>query len=130
MSYKILFILSSIVAVIFGLGFLIVPEQALPLLGTTEQYESTLFAARFFGFAMFGLGLVLFFAKDVAGDTAQRNLGVANLVICVVGLVLSLYATMANNAVLRTNVWVPIVLFLLGGLGYGFMVFLKPKMVQ
>jgi hypothetical protein len=79
---------------------------------------------------MFGLGLVLFFAKDVADDKAQRNLGIANLVICVVGLVLSLYATMANNAVLRTNVWVPIVLFLLGALGYGFLLFFKPRMAQ
>jgi hypothetical protein len=130
MSYKVLFVLSAIVAVVFGLGFLIVPEQSLQLLGTTEQYASTLFAARFFGFAMFGLGLVLFFAKDLADDKAQRNLGIANLVICLVGLGLSLYATMASNAVLRTNVWVPIVLFLVGGLGYGFMIFMKPKMVQ
>jgi hypothetical protein len=37
---------------------------------------------------------------------------------------------MSNNAVLRTNVWVPIVLFLVGGLGYGFLIFLKPKMAQ
>lgn len=130
MSYKVLFILSAIVAAVVGLGFLIAPEQALPLLGTTERYASTLFATRFFGFAMFGLGLVLFFAKDVADDKAQRNLGIANLVICVVGLGLSLFATLANNAVLRTNVWVPIVVFLLGGLGYGFMIFLKPKPVQ
>jgi hypothetical protein len=130
MSYKVLFILSAIVAAVVGLGFLIVPEKALSLLGTTEQYVSTLFAARFFGFALFGLGLVLFFAKDVVDDKAQRNLGIANLVICVVGLGLSLYATMSNNAVLRTNVWVPIVLFLVGGLGYGFLIFLKPKMAQ
>ncbi len=130
MSYKLLFVLSAIVAVILGLGFLIVPDRALPLLGTTEQYASTVFAARFFGFALFGLGLVLWFAKDVTDEKIQRNLGIANLVIAVVGLVLSLYATMAGNAVLRTNVWVPIVLFLLGGLGYGFMIFLKPRMIQ
>lgn len=130
MSYKLLFVLSAIVAVFFGLGFLIVPDRALPLLGTTEQYASTIFAARFFGFALFGLGLVLWFTKDVMDAAVQRNLGIANLVISVVGLAMSLYATMAGNAVIRANVWVPIVLFLLGGLGYGFMIFLKPKMAQ
>lgn len=130
MSYKLLFVLSAIVAVIFGLGFLIVPDRALPLLGTTEQYASTIFAARFFGFALFGLGLVLWFAKDASDEKVQRNLGIANLIISVVGLVMSLYATMAGNAVIRTNVWVPIVLFLLGGLAYGFMIFLKPRMVK
>ena len=130
MSYKMLFVLSAIVAIIFGLGFLIVPDRVLPLLGTTEQYASTLFAARFFGFAAFGLGLMLWFAKDVTDEKIQRSFGIANLVVSVVGLVLSLYATMAGNAVLRTNVWVPIVLFLLGGLAYGFMIFIKPKMIQ
>ena len=130
MNYKVLFVLSAILAVVVGLGFLVVPEMALPLLGTTEQYASTLFAARFFGFAMFGLGLVLFFAKDVSDEKAQRNLGIANLVISVVGLGLSLYATMAGNAVLRTNVWVPVVVFLIGALAYGFMICLKPKMAQ
>lgn len=130
MSYKLLFALSAIVAVVCGLGFLIVPDRALALLGTTEQYVSTMFAARFFGFALFGLGLVLWFAKDVTDANIQKNLGIANLVVAVVGLALSLYATMAGNAVIRTNVWIPIVVFLLGGLGYGFMIFLKPRMIQ
>ena len=130
MSYKLLFVLSAIVAVIIGLGFLIVPDRALPLLGTTEQYVSTLVAARFFGFALFGMGLVLWFAKDVADEKAQKNLGIANLVISVIGLGLSLYSTMAGNAVIRTNAWVPIVLFLVGALAYGFMLFFKPRMAK
>lgn len=130
MSYKLLFVLSAILAVIIGLGFLIVPDRALPLLGTTEQYVSTLVAARFFGFALFGMGLVLWFAKDVADEKVQKNLGIANLVISVIGLGLSLYGTMAGNAVIRTNAWVPIVIFLLGALAYGFMLFLKPNMAK
>ncbi|MFT3893899.1 MAG: hypothetical protein QM730_19905 [Anaerolineales bacterium] len=130
MNYKVLFVLSAVLAVVVGLGFLIIPEKALSLVGTTERYASTLFAARFFGFAMFGLGLVLFFAKDISDAKAQKNLGIANLVICVVGFGLSLYATMAGNAVLRANVWLPVVVFLLGALAYGFLIFLKPKTAQ
>ncbi len=130
MSYKLLFILSAIVAMIFGLGFLFVPNRALPLFGTTEQYVSTITAARFFGFALFGLGLVLWFAKDASDEKVQRGLGMANLVISVVGLAMSLYASLAGNAVIRTNAWIPIILFLLSGLGYGFMLFYKPKTQQ
>ncbi|NWG05517.1 MAG: hypothetical protein HXY35_02395 [Chloroflexi bacterium] len=130
MSYKLLFALSAIVAVIFGLGFMIVPDRALPLFGTTEQYASTMFAARFFGFAAFAFGLVLWFAKDASDPKVQRNLGVANLIVSVVGLVMTLYGTMAGNAVIRTNAWAPIVLFVLGGLGYAFMIFIKPRMIQ
>lgn len=130
MNYKVLFVLSALAALVCGLGFLIVPERALPLVGTTEQYASTLYAARFFGFALFGFGLVMWFAKDVEDAKVQRGIGVANMIIAVVGLALTLVATMAGNAILRTNVWAPIVLFLLGALGYGFMVFIKPRMVS
>ncbi|MCK7480927.1 MAG: hypothetical protein M0C28_29760 [Candidatus Moduliflexus flocculans] len=37
MSYKILFILNALVAVVVGLGFLFKPDFALPVLGVTEQ---------------------------------------------------------------------------------------------
>lgn len=130
MNYKVLFVLSALASLVCGLGFLIVPERALPLVGTTEQYASTLYAARFFGFALFGFGLVMWFARDVEDAKVQRGIGVANMIIAVVGLALTLVATMAGNAVVRTNVWAPIVLFLLGALGYGFMVFIKPRMVS
>jgi FtsH-binding integral membrane protein len=130
MSYKVLFVLSAIVAVIFGLGFLIVPDRVLPLFGTTETHVALIFTARFFGFASLGLGLVLWFAKDVSDAKIQKNLGVAMLVVSVVGFVLSIVGTMDGSKVIRANVWVPIALFALSGLGYAFMIFLKPKMVQ
>jgi len=130
MSYKFLFVLSAIVAVVFGLGFLIVPDQVLPFFGTTDAIEATRWASRFFGFASFAFGLVLWFAKDVSEPKVQRNLGFAMLVVSVVGFLLSIAGTMASNAVIRTNTWVPIALFALSGLGYAFMIFIKPKMVQ
>jgi len=129
MSYKILFVLNALVAVIFGLGFLIKPDIALPLLGVTEQYASTVWAARFFGSAMLALGLVLWFAKD-ADTNVQKGMGWALLISTLVGLVLTLAATFAKNAVLRQNAWIPIVVYVLFGLGYGFMIFLQPRMKE
>ncbi len=130
MSYKVLFVLSAVVAVIFGLGFLIVPDRVLPLFGTTEQYITTIFAARFFGFSTFAFGLVLWFAKDVADPAAQKGLGIAMLVISVIGFALSILGTMEVSKVIRANVWAPIALFALSGLGYAFMIFIKPKMKE
>jgi VIT1/CCC1 family predicted Fe2+/Mn2+ transporter len=57
-------------------------------------------------------------------------LGIAMLVVSVVGFVLSIVGTIDGSKVIRANVWVPIALFALSGLGYAFMIFLKPKMVQ
>ena len=129
MSYKVLFVINALVAVVFGLGFLIKPDIALPLLGVTEQYASTVWAARFFGSAMLALGLVLWFAKD-ADANVQKGMGWALLISTLVGLVVTLAATFASNAVLRQNAWIPVVIYILFGLGYGFMIFLQPRMKE
>lgn len=126
MSYKVLFILNALVAVVVGLGFLFKPDFGLPLLGVTEQYAATVWATRFFGSAMLALGLVLWFAKD-ADERVQKGMSWGMLASTLVGLVLALMASFSGNAVLRQNTWIPIVLYLLFGLGYAFMLFFKPK---
>lgn len=126
MNYKVLFILNALVAVVVGLGFLFKPDFGLPLLGVTEQYAATVWATRFFGSAMLALGLVLWFAKD-ADERVQKGMSWGMLASTLVGLVLTLMASFSGNAVLRQNTWIPIVLYLLFGLGYAFMLFFKPK---
>jgi len=129
MSYKVLFVLNALVAVVVGLGFLIKPDVALPLLGVTEQYASTLWASRYFGSAMLALGLVLWFAKE-ADTSVQKGMGWGLFISTLVGLVVTLAATFADNAVLRQNAWIPVVIYVLFGLGYAFMIFLQPRMKE
>lgn len=127
MSYKVLFILNALVAVVVGLGFLFKPDFVLPLLGMTEQYAATMWASRFFGSAMLALGSVLWFAKD-ADERVQKGMSWGMFVSTLIGLVLTLLASLSGNAVLRQNTWIPIVLYVLFGLGYAFVLFFKPKM--
>jgi len=129
MSYKVLLVLNALVAVVVGLGFLFKPDFALPLLGVTEQYAATMWASRFFGSAMLALGLVLWFVKD-ADERVQKGISWGMIVSTLVGLVLAIFASVAKNAVLRQNAWIPLVLYILFGLGYAFMLFLKPKMKE
>jgi hypothetical protein len=126
MNYKILFILNALVAVVVGLGFLFKPDFALPVLGVTEQYAATVWASRFFGSAMLALGLVLWFAKD-SDERVQKGMSWGLLASALVGLVLTLLASFSGNAVLRQNTWILIVLYVLFGLGYAFVLFFKPK---
>ena len=124
MNYRIMFALNSIVAFLFGLGFLFFPARALGLLGT-ETFVSTLLVSRLFGTAMLGLGLVLWFAKDVKDLSVQKGLGIALLVSAATGLIVTLLGTFASNAVIRTNGWAVMLVYLLFGLGYGYLLFLK-----
>src|ERR1044072_1685332 len=104
MSYRIMFALNAAVAFLFGVGFLFFPARALGLFGT-ETFVSTLLVSRLFGTAMLGLGLVLWFAKDVKEANVPKGMGIALLVSAATGLVVALLGTFASNAVIRTNGW-------------------------
>lgn len=127
MSYKLMFMVTAIVALAFGVGYFVVPVAVLNFFGTTDNYVSTQVVARFFGSALFTLGLVLWFAKDITDAAVQKNFGYALLVGNVIGLILAIYGSMS---VIRAYSWIPILVYVVLALGYAFMLFLKPKMVQ
>lgn len=127
MSYRILFVIDAVLAFLFGLAFLFVPERVLGLFGTTEKYASTLLLARFFGTALLALGLVLWFAKD-AEEGVLRGVGIALIVGALAGLIVTLLGTFSSGAVIRSNSWIAMLLYLLAGLGSAYLVFLGPRL--
>jgi hypothetical protein len=125
-----MFALNAIVSLLAGLIFLIVPEKVLLQLGTLETYVSTILAVRFVGAAMITIGLLLWFVKDVIDAAIQKKLGFALLASTILGLILIIMGSMSSQAVIRSNSWVLVVIYVLFGLGYGFLLFLKPKMKE
>ena len=129
MSYKILFVPNALVAIVVGLALLFVPAIGLDQFGT-EKYAATLFVARLFGLATFTIGLLLWFAKDIPDVNIQKQMGVVMFVSSIIGLVVAVIGVSPASGVVRINGWIPIVLFALSALGYGFMLFLKPRMKE
>jgi ABC-type Fe3+-siderophore transport system permease subunit len=126
MSYKVLFVLNAVVAFAFGLFLFLVPSMALSQF-TMDGRVPEVFLTRVVGVALTSLGLLLWFAKD-SDESSQKNLGIASLV----GVVLALIVTIMGVAsgVVRTNGWIAIVVEIVFGLGYAFMLFLKPQMKE
>ncbi|NJC96231.1 MAG: hypothetical protein C3F07_05170 [Anaerolineales bacterium] len=127
MSYKVMFVINAIVAVAFGLAFLVVPEMVLGQF-RVDPYDATRVIGQFFGTAMIALGLVLWFAKDANDPAVQRGLGIALLVSSVLGLIVNIIGV--SSGVIRANGWITIVIYVLFALGYAFMIFLQPKMKE
>jgi hypothetical protein len=127
MNYRVILILNAIVVVLFGVFFLILPQTALDQFGT-EVYVSTLLVARFLGGALLMSGIFIWFLKDVFDQTTQKSVEIALLGGSVAGFVLSLIG-MTSSGVIRTNGWVLLVITVLFGLIYAFLLFLQPQMV-
>ena len=129
MSYRILFVVNAIVAFLLGLGFLFVPTMALAQFGI-EQYASTRLAAQFFGSAMLALGLLLWFAKDVTDASLQKGMGIAVLLGAIAGLIITVIGISKASGVIRSNGWIAILAYVLFAIGYGFLVFLNPRVQE
>jgi hypothetical protein len=127
MNYRILFLINAFIAVLLGLGFLILPDRILGQLGV-DGYAATRLLSQFFGTAMLGLGLLLWFAKDVTESNLQKGMGIALLVGAAAGLTITVIGT--ASGILRANAWIAMVLYTILGLAYAYLLFLKPKQLS
>ena len=128
MNYKLLFVLNAIVVLVVGVAFLFVPMTMLDLFGA-EKYVIAKTLGQFFGSAMIALGLLLWFVKDVEDDKMQKGMGYALFASSLIGLIVDIIAV-GVDGVIRNYGWITILVYVLFALGYGFMLFMKPKMKE
>jgi hypothetical protein len=124
MNFRIMFLTNALIAALLGLGFLAIPERILGQFGV-DGYAATKLAAQFFGTAMLALGLLLWFAKDVTEENLQKGMAIALMVGAAAGLMITAVGTTSN--ILRSNGWMAMLVYLLFGAAYAYLVFMKPK---
>jgi hypothetical protein len=123
MNFCLMFLINALIAVLLGLGFLAIPNRVLGQFGV-DEYAATKLASQFIGTAILALGLLLWFAKDVNEENLQKGMAIALLVGSAAGLVITLIGT--TSGILRSNGWIAMVVYLLFGLAYAYLVFMKP----
>jgi hypothetical protein len=126
MSSKLLFIVNAVIVLVLGLALVFVPAATLTQFGT-ETRVAELHMARFLGAALATLGLLLWFAKDASDETVLRNMGFAMLGGTVLALLVTILGVVANG-IIRNFGWLAIVIEVVFGLGYVFVLFLQPRM--
>jgi hypothetical protein len=127
MNYRIMFLINALIAALLGLAFVAVPDRILSQFGV-DGYAATKLAAQFFGTAMLALGLLLWFAKDVGEENLQKGMAIALMVGAAAGLIITAVGTTSN--ILRSNGWIAMLVYLLFGLAYAYLVFMKPRVEE
>jgi hypothetical protein len=122
---KLLFVLNAIVAVVFGLVLVFVPETGLAQFNMTARAQE-IFMARAIGAVLVSLGVLLWFAKD-ADVGIQKNLNIAGLAGSILGLIVTIIGV---ASVVKGLGWLILVVEVAFALGYGFVLFLRPRMKE
>jgi len=126
MSYKVLFVLNAIVVFALGLVLLFAPDLVLAQFKMNARVAEV-FMSRVIGAALASLGLLLWFAKDVE-VALQNKMSLAALVGAVLAMIVTVIGLIGK--LFPVNGWMPLVVEVVFGLGYAFLLFLKPRMKE
>jgi hypothetical protein len=126
MTIKTFFAIIAVLALVHGLGFVLVPEQVAGSYGMATS-ASTVLMARLFGAALLGLGLILWFARDGSLESA-RGVFIATIIGDTVGLIVTVIGTTAGT--LNSMGWVAALIYLFGAAGSGYFVMARSAQVS
>jgi hypothetical protein len=83
--------LAGVLAIVFGLEFLLIPDIALAQYGVPTEPHNVM-QARFFGSTLLSFGLLLWLARGAQEAAVQRALLFASIIGNLIGVVLSLWS--------------------------------------
>ncbi|MBM2848565.1 MAG: hypothetical protein HW418_1507 [Anaerolineales bacterium] len=116
--------IAAVVAVVFGLAFVLVTGPLLSFYGITLDKAGTL-VAQLFGAALIGFAVLNWFARGVTDREARQAILLANLASDTVGFVMALIGQLAGVA--NALGWSTVALYLLLALGFAYFQFMKPS---
>ena len=116
--------LNAVVALVFGLGFLLVPGSVLAMYGATPGPQINL-TGQLFAVELIHIAVLAWLIRNVSDGLAQRAVVIAGLVANLVGLVVSLIGTLSG--VVNSLGWSAVVIYLVLGLGYAYFQFMRPR---
>jgi hypothetical protein len=124
MPLRTLLLIAGLLALAFGLAFLLAPRPMLALYGVPTEPPVVLLA-RFFGAALVHIGLVLYLIRDVVDPRTQRGVVLGSFLGSLAGLVVALTAQFWG--LVNQFGWTTVAIYGLLLLGYGSFVFGSPR---
>lgn len=115
MRLNTLLLVAGLLALVFGLGFLLVPGALLPVYGI-DPAPATMLMSRFFGAALVNLGLAVYLLREVREPSTQRGLVLAGVAGSVAGLAVAVMGQLGG--LVNVMGWSTVAIYGLLLLGY------------
>jgi hypothetical protein len=124
MNLRNLFTINTIIAGLFGLGFVLVPGPLTELYGIDPTAE-LLYVGRLLGAAFLMFAVLTWHSRDAQDSTARQAIVLALFVGFVVGFVVSLVGQL--NDIVNALGWTTVAIYLLFSVAYGYFQFRSPE---
>jgi hypothetical protein len=123
MNLKVLFIINAVLALLFGLAFVLIPGDTLAQYGVKLMPKAGIYAARLFGATLLGIAVISWFAQSLGTSEIRSAIILGFFVVDAVGFIVSLLAQV--DGVVNNLGWTTVAIYLLLGVGFGYFRFMK-----
>jgi hypothetical protein len=124
MKLKVLFIITAVVAIVFGVVFVIIPAQLYSLYGI-ESGAGLNYMGQLFGAALIGIGLISWKSRNAVDSDARKAIIFSFFIADGIGFVVALIGQL--NEILGSLGWLTVAIYLLLTIGFGYFQFFKPS---
>jgi len=108
MRIRNLFLIHSLIALLYSLGLLLIPQTMLFLYGITSTAGDRLLA-QFFGVQLLMSGMATLLARDESASSARNAITMSIMISSAVGLIVSIGGTMSDT--MNALGWSAVVIF-------------------
>ena len=123
MKLSTLMVINAVVALVFGIAFVLAPAQTGSLYGVTADAPLE-YVAQLMGAAFIGFGVLAWLASHVAESGARRAIVLALLVNDAIGFVVALIRQLGGAV--NAFGWLNVAIYLLLAWGFAYFQFAKP----
>jgi len=124
MKLRNLLVINAVIALAYGISFVLLPATVLELYGMTQGTSEAL-VGQYFGLSLIAIGLLTWFARSLTDSDAQRAIILALLISHVIGVIVSVLGTVSG--VMSAFGWSGVGIYLFLALGYAYFQFMEPS---
>lgn len=118
-----LMIAAAVIALVFGLGFILAPAWMMSLYGLTLDAPGQ-WIGRYFGSALIGIAVASWQARNATKGEALRAIVLGYFVLSLTGLVVVILDRFMGSG--NALVWINVLVYLFLTAGFGYFQFVKP----
>jgi FtsH-binding integral membrane protein len=122
MRLRLTLTVTAIGSLLFGIAFLLFPENVASLYGVTIDQSNQY--PRFFGSALIGFGTVLWLARKISSGPALRAIIYGSFITSLTGFIVSIFQAIDRTG--NSLEWSTVVIYLLLTIGFGDFIFRTP----
>lgn len=124
MKLNIIMIINAVVALIYGIAFVLVPVQVLSMYGVAGD-APVAFMSQLFGATLIGFAVLSWSARNAVDSDARRAIVLALFIAFAVGFMVALMG--ALEGFMNPLSWLTVVIYLFFASCFGYFQFVPPK---